>query len=102
MRAWIHMLGGLIVWAAHFLGVYALASLGAVTGEANATPWRAAIAGFSLLCLIAALGLVWDAVRRLRRARSVEGRFAPELAALGAGLAAVAILWQALPAWIGG
>ena len=34
MMRWAWMLGGLIVWAIHFLGVYIIASLGDVVGRA--------------------------------------------------------------------
>lgn len=96
------MLGGLIVWTIHFFGVYGLASLGDVVSAADAPFWRGLVMGFSGLCLIVALALTADAASRLRKAGGKPtARFAPEVATLGAGLAAVAILWQALPAWIG-
>ena len=102
MGRWVFMLGGLIVWTVHFFGVYALASLGDVVSAADDPAWRAAVAGFSAVCLALAVGLAWHAARRLRRGASEPGgRLVPEVAAYGAGLAAVAILWQALPAWIG-
>lgn len=96
------MMGGLIVWTAHFFGVYALASLGDVVSAADAPVWRAAVAGFSGLCLVIALALTAHAVARLRRApEDPAAQFQPEIAAVGAGISAIAILWQALPAWIG-
>lgn len=102
MGRWAFMMGGLIVWTAHFFGVYALASLGDVVSAADAPVWRAAVAGFSGFCLVLALALAAHAGLRLRRARNeADTRFAPEVATVGAGLSAVAILWQALPAWIG-
>jgi hypothetical protein len=99
---WAFMLGGLIVWALHFFGVYTLASLGDVVGAADAPAWRTAVAGFSFLCLVATLTLLAHAVRALRRASDGEPtRFGPQLAMGSAGLGAVGVLWQALPAWIG-
>lgn len=102
MRTWAFILGGPTIWTAHFFGVYALASLGAVLSSAEAPNWRLAIALFSAACLTCALVLAGLAVRRLRSApREAPARFAAELATVGAVLSAVAIVWQALPAWIG-
>lgn len=99
MRRWAFTLLGLIIWAVHFLGVYAIASLGDVASHADAPAWRLGVLAFSLLCGLAALGAGLFAVRRLRRTdRAEPGRFMTELAAVGAGIAFVAIVWQALPA----
>lgn len=100
------MLGGLIVWAAHFVGVYALASIGDVVTYAEDRPWRLAVVAFSGLCLAAVLLLLARAVRELRGARPGGGadpaaKLVPELSALGSGIAVIAIAWQALPAIIG-
>lgn len=95
------MLGGLIVWAAHFLGVYAIASLGDVVAVADAPAWRAAVAAFSLLCLIVCLGLLALALHWRRRADETTTRFGCEIAMGAAGLGVVGVVWQALPAWIG-
>lgn len=95
------MLGGLIVWAVHFVGVYALASIGDVVTYAEDAPWRLAVAVFSGLCLAAALFLLWVAARKLRRQDHAGSRFVPELSALGSGVGLIAIAWQALPAIVG-
>lgn len=95
------MLGGLIVWAAHFVGVYVLASIGDVVTYAEDAPWRLAVAAFSGLCLAAVVALLWAAARKLRRQDPAESRFVPELSALGSGVALIAIAWQALPAIVG-
>lgn len=96
------MLGGLIVWTVHFFGVYAIASLGEVVSAAHASAWRLAVIAFSGICLALALVLTGWSARRLARSQATdEDRFAPEVATAGAGIAAVAILFQALPAWIG-
>ena len=42
MRRWVWMLGGLIVWTIHFMGVYALASLADVVSRADDFAWRMA------------------------------------------------------------
>lgn len=103
MRRWAFMLGGLIAWAVHFVGAYALASAGEVAGRADDPAWRLAIVAFSLACLAAAAILLGLAVRALRRPGpqpDATSKLVPELAALGAGLALVAIAWQTLPAVI--
>jgi hypothetical protein len=101
MRRWAWMLGGLIVWAIHFAGVYALASLAAVVSAADDRAWRMTGLAFSGVCILAALALAVLAARRLDTSADPVIRFWNLLACLGAGLAAVAILWQALPALIG-
>lgn len=95
------MTGGLLVWALHFIGVYALASLADVVAAADDPAWRAAGLGFSGFCVLAAAFLLIRALRRLRRPDQGAGRFADQLAAFGAGLALVAIAWQSLPTVIG-
>ena len=101
MKAWAWMTAGLLVWAAHFLGVYGLASLADVVASADDPFWRVAGLGFSGLCLLGAGALLGLAVRRLRRPVDEVGRFPDQLAALGAGIACVAIAWQTLPTVIG-
>lgn len=101
MKAWAWMMGGLLVWAAHFLGVYSLASLADVVATADDPFWRAITLAFSLVCAAAAAVLFWLAVARLRRAQTEDLRFQDQLAALGAGIGLVAICWQALPTVVG-
>ena len=101
MRAWGWMTGGLLVWAIHFLGVYALSSLADVVARADDPGWRAAGLGFSGVCVLASAALLSLAARRLRRTDGEDQRFPDQLAALGAGLSVVAIVWQALPTVIG-
>jgi len=59
--------------------------------------WRMGGLAFSVVCLIASLVLLVIAVRRVRATSTL----ADQLAALGAGTAAIAIVWQALPNLIG-
>ncbi len=101
MRRWAWMLGGLIVWTVHFMGVYAIASLGDVVSRADDPAWRMTGLGFSGACLLAALAITAWAARRLRRRTDPSARFGDQLAFLGGGVAAVAIVWQALPTVIG-
>ena len=101
MRRWAWMLGGLIVWTIHFMGVYAIASLADVVSRADDTAWRMAGLGFSAACWLTALILTGLAARRLRRRTDPSACFGDQLALLGGGVAAVAIVWQALPTVIG-
>ncbi len=103
MGRWVFTLGGLLIWAAHFLGVYAIASLADMTGRADAVAWRMAALGFSGLCGLAVAVHLLAAISRLgfSGARGPAGRFMTEIAALGSGLALLAIVWQALPTVIG-
>lgn len=97
MRAWLWMLGGLLIWAAHFTGVYALASAADVLARADDRMWRAAGGVFSLICLGGLAILSLRAARRLR-----QGRMLIDEVALGGALAAmVAVSWQSLPLVVG-
>lgn len=100
MRTWVWMLSGLLIWAAHFLGVYTVSSLADVVSRADDPAWRAVALGFSGVCIAALTVLLVLATRRLRR--DGEGsRLSDQLAALGAGLSLVAVVWQALPTLTG-
>ena len=103
MARWAFTLGGLIVWAIHFLGLYAIASVADTISQADGTGWRMAGLAFSGACALAAIAFLVAAVRRLMPGgeSTPAGRFMSELAALGAGLALLAILWQALPTLTG-
>lgn len=101
MRRWVWMLGGLIVWTVHFMGVYAIASLADVVSEADDPAWRMVGLGFSAICVLAAAGIAVAALRRVRGPTDPAAGFGDQLALLGAGVAVVAIVWQALPTVIG-
>ncbi|MBU1385124.1 MAG: hypothetical protein KKG14_00640 [Alphaproteobacteria bacterium] len=103
MGRWLWMLGGLIVWTIHFMGVYAIASLADVVSRADDLTWRMIALAFSAACLLAALALTVVAARRVRRAAAAEAPegFGDQLALLGGGVSALAIAWQALPTLIG-
>ena len=101
MRAWAWMMGGLIVWAIHFLGVYVIASVADVVATADDPWWRAAGLVFSGACLLASAILAILALRRLGGTRAEVVAFGDQLAALGAVVATVGIAWQALPNVIG-
>lgn len=101
MLRWAWMLGALIVWTIHFMGVYAIASLADVVSRADDPAWRMAGLAFSAVCLSVVVGLGLWAARRVRRRSDLATGFGDQLALLGAGVAAVAIVWQALPTVIG-
>jgi len=101
MRRWAWMLGGLIVWTVHFMGVYAIASLADVVSRADDPAWRMAGLAFSAVCLLAAVAITAWAARRLRRRTDPSTGFGDQLSLLGGGVATVAIVWQTLPTVIG-
>ena len=101
MGRWIWMLGGLVVWTIHFMGVYAIASLADVVSRADDPAWRMTGLGFSAACVLAATAITVAALRRVRRTADPATGFGDQLALLGGGLATVAIIWQALPTLIG-
>lgn len=97
MAAWIYALGGLVVWTAHFFGVYAIASIADVASRADDPRWLAGGLAFSAACALAAAVLAASAWRAGRGEADPTCRFMHQLGALGAAIAGVAILWQALP-----
>lgn len=101
MRAWLLALGGLLVWALHFGGVYAIASVADVVAEADAAPARALSGLFTLACAAADGVLLWLIVRRARGAADPLAGFLSSVGALGALFSLVAVLWQGLPALLG-
>ena len=96
MRTWAFLLGGLIVWAAHFFLLYGIASVFPGTSLAR---WLTLIA--TIPALAANGGLLWlAAARRLTDGSDELRNWTIGLGAAGAALSLVAVLWQALPAII--
>jgi len=92
MRAWALLLGGLILWAAHFFALYIVASVFHTTLTA-----RILTLVLTLICLIGCALLL----SRLRSDKETGDPFSSwmnAIAMLGALGGAIAILWQALPA----
>lgn len=101
MRRWLLMLAGLLVWTVHFLGVYGIASVAEVVDRADAPPARWTVGAFTLACIAADAAIGAAALRSLRRETDGLNRFIAKAAALAAGLSAIAVIWQGLPALVG-
>jgi hypothetical protein len=98
MRRGLLYMSPWLVWTAHFGAVYGLASLGDITTGAGAPLWRVAIGAATaaaVAAVAAALVLLW---RARRSARLPADRMMIDLALASGGLAALAIVWQGLPA----
>lgn len=93
MRSWAFLLGGLIVWAVHFFGVYGFAS---VFLDAPVTRWLAA--GLTLACLLADAWLFRRGLAAYRGERDEARRWRMLIATWGAALSFLAVFWQGLPA----
>jgi uncharacterized membrane protein len=98
---------GLLIWAADFLIVYVVAAIECAKGFAALTiaglPFVAFVGtALTLLAGIATGLLMRVAIRRLRAAGAGDEavRFIYFLAASIGGLAAIAIFFNALPAWL--
>lgn len=100
MQRWLYMLGGLLVWAVHFVGVYTIASIGDVVSAADAPAWRLIGLVFSVLCAAFAAGLLVHALRRADDGTDTVD-LANTLARIGALLALISVIWQTLPTIVG-
>jgi hypothetical protein len=90
---WLLLLGGLLIWAAHFLALYII---GEFAGETEAA--RLAIGMLTLAALIGDI-----AVLRWALSISIDtefDRWRRSLVAAEALLSAIAIIWQSLPSII--
>ena len=93
MRDWAFLLGGLLVWAAHFFILY---GIGSVFPDDPVASWLTIAA--TIAALAANAGILWLLAARRLRPDDRLGRWGDGLAALGAGLSMIAVLWQGLPA----
>lgn len=92
---WLRLTAGLLIWAAHFAGVYLISSLGDVAASADAWSWRAAGLAFSAVCFTAAAGV---AIRFRRGGRSgAATSWEDHVSGGGALVAVVGVVWQTLP-----
>lgn len=101
MARWLLMMGGLLVWAAHFLGVYVISSLGDVAATADAPFWRMAALGFSGVCMVAETGFLLVVTGRGRIATGELEPFITGVGVTGGLVGLVGIAWQALPTVLG-
>jgi hypothetical protein len=102
MRAWLLMLGGLLIWAVHFGGVYGIASVFDVISSADAPLSRLSAGALTLASLAANAALfVYVAGARKRRKGDAVADWVLSIGALNAAISFVAVLWQGLPAIVG-
>lgn len=87
MRTWAILLGGLIVWAVHFFGLYAVAEI---------APRVGLVAALTLICIAADLWLLYR-IRHLPKDDAFDA-WRRSVAIGSAGLSLLAVAWQALPA----
>ncbi|MBE1529881.1 FtsH-binding integral membrane protein [Sphingopyxis sp. OAS728] len=92
MRTWWTMLGGLVIWAAHFFALYVIGEFVGTGGGA-----RAAVVLFTLAALAGLCLLVW--LGRRTGADKLRG-WGRSLGASAITLTALAVVWQALPAFL--
>ena len=94
MRAWVYMLSGLLFWAAHFFGVYIIASI-----FLTSTLSRVLVLALSILLLLADIVLIRHALKRWRRPTGNPlAHWVDQMALMTAALALIAICWQMSPA----
>ena len=91
MRAWLMLLGGLIVWAVHFFALYAVGSIFLTTDLA-----RALTLLFTLACLLINASLYAASWRAT--ASGPQDRWVRSVGLWGITLGSVAIVWQGLVA----
>lgn len=96
MNTWFSLLGGLALWAAHFLVAYAIASLADISPSEHQAPLTWILEGLTLACVLAAVALAVRAWRAAGRP-GLGGAFVQRVSALASMLSAVAILWQSAP-----
>ena len=92
MREWRVMLGPFLIWAAHFLIVYTIASLADLADTPTAQGLRTA--GF-IATALCGLGLAAQFVRS--RGLTDLSPLAHRLAGIGFAASLIAVAWQSLP-----
>lgn len=93
MLVWRHLLGGMLLWTAHFFAVYGIASLFPGTRLAAllvlvATVLALAVAGYLLTATLRRHGVEGDSLRR----------WSSKAGVILYALAGLAIIYQGLPA----
>lgn len=92
MRAWRHILGGLLLWAVHFGAVYVITSV-FLTSPTS----RILVALVTLVCLGAVAVFLRHACTD-RAPDDDDARWQRKIAILTSIAASIAIVWQGLPA----
>lgn len=96
MTRWLILLGGPLIWAAHFGAVYFIASVSVLLAGQTTLPARLAILGCSLAATGAASAFVlWCG--RSGKTRAL-GPFWRSAGIAGGAIALAAVVWQTLPA----
>ncbi len=95
MSRWLKLLGSLMVWALHFVGLYTISSIADLYTSASDPASRVVGVIFTLSCL----GLVAAIAAWIVRGHDDEadGRWERKLALAAAGVSALSIVWQAVP-----
>ena len=88
---------GFLIWAAHFTLVYGLTALTCARGVIGIDTLRTAIIAATVLVLMVALSVL---PRALRPSPEETRTFLGDAAVLVVGLAALSILWNAVPALV--
>ncbi|MEJ7667984.1 MAG: hypothetical protein WKH97_04455 [Casimicrobiaceae bacterium] len=100
----LRMFAPLLIWAVHFLAIYAFTAIACERRFADANwlgvgvvPWT--IGGVTLAAAAAALVTIWLALRDVpgRAPRSETSQFLRWMTAAFGALTLLAILWEALP-----
>ena len=95
MRHWLLLLGGPLIWTAHFLAIYIATSASHVAVGSTSGVTRIAIIALSVGAVAAALLLATHAWRRPHA--DAQNAFWRTISLAGALLAIIAIIWQTLP-----
>jgi hypothetical protein len=96
VRKWALLLGGLVIWALHFFAIYGVAS---IFPRQAAAHWLTIL--LTLPALIGDAALLWiSAGRRLASPQGDLDAWMSDVAALGAALSFIAVLWQAAAALV--
>lgn len=93
MQAWRHLLGGLLLWAAHFFALYAIASILPGTRAAAVLVLIA-----TALASVMAAVFIYRISRTHRQEHDGLQRWMHSLSASGYALAGAGIVYQGLPA----
>ena len=96
MRRWLLLLGGPLVWAAHFNLSYAINSISFQAAHETVPLARVLIVGAGAAAVLACIFVVWAALRT--NEDDEFDRFSRIVAAAGGVLGAIGIFWQSLPA----